>query len=85
MKFFVKNTLIKISQGGINDRVEGGFHRFTVDNKWHIPHFEKMLYDNAQLLSVFSKAYMVYNERRFREELYNIYDFLELKMTSKNN
>ena len=85
MKFFVKNTLIKISQGGINDRVEGGFHRYTVDNKWHIPHFEKMLYDNAQLLSVFSKAYMVYNERRFREELYNIYDFLELKMTSKNN
>ncbi len=85
MKFFVKNTLIKISQGGINDRVEGGFHRYTVDNKWHIPHFEIMLYDNAQLLSVFSKAYMVYNERRFREELYNIYDFLELKMTSKNN
>ena len=85
MKFFVKNTLIKISQGGINDRVEGGFHRYTVDNKWHIPHFEKMLYDNAQLLSVFSKAYMAYNERRFREELYNIYDFLELKMTSKNN
>ena len=85
MEFFVKNTLIKISQGGINDRVEGGFHRYTVDNKWHIPHFEKMLYDNAQLLSVFSKAYMAYNERRFREELYNIYDFLELKMTSKNN
>lgn len=85
MKSFVKNTLIKISQGGINDRVEGGFHRYTVDNKWHIPHFEKMLYDNAQLLSIFSKAYMAYNQPRFREEIYNIYDFLELKMTSKNN
>ena len=45
MKSFVKNTLTKISQGGINDRVEGGFHRYTVDNLWHIPHFEKMLYD----------------------------------------
>ena len=56
MKNFVYNSLIKIAQGGINDRVEGGFHRYTVDNLWHIPHFEKMLYDNAQLLSVFSKA-----------------------------
>ena len=85
MKFFVKNTLTKISQGGINDRVEGGFHRYTVDNLWHIPHFEKMLYDNAQLLSIFSNAYKVYGEQRFKEELYNIYDFLELKMTGKNN
>ena len=85
MKSFVKNTLTKISQGGINDRLEGGFHRYTVDNLWHIPHFEKMLYDNAQLLSVFSNAYKVYGEQRFKEELYNIYDFLELKMTGKNN
>ena len=85
MKSFVKNTLTKISQGGINDRLEGGFHRYTVDNLWHIPHFEKMLYDNAQLLSVFSNAYKVYGEQRFKGELYNIYDFLELKMTGKNN
>tara|TARA_B110000483_G_scaffold65090_2_gene81300 strand:+ start:2030 stop:4132 length:2103 start_codon:yes stop_codon:yes gene_type:complete len=85
MSSFVKNTLIKISQGGINDRLEGGFHRYTVDNLWHIPHFEKMLYDNSQLLSIFSKAYKVYKEPRFKEELYNIYDFLELKMTGKNN
>ena len=85
MESFVKNTLMKISQGGINDRVEGGFHRYTVDNKWHIPHFEKMLYDNAQLLSVFSKAYMAFNEPRFKEEIYNIYHFLELKMTSQNH
>jgi len=84
MESFVKNTLTKISQGGINDRVEGGFHRYTVDNKWHIPHFEKMLYDNAQLLSVFSKAFMAFDEPRFKEEIYNIYDFLELKMTSND-
>ncbi|MAU63694.1 MAG: thioredoxin domain-containing protein [Flavobacteriaceae bacterium] len=84
MESFVKNTLTKISQGGINDRLEGGFHRYTVDNKWHIPHFEKMLYDNAQLLSVFSKAFMAFDEPRFKEEIYNIYDFLELKMTSND-
>ena len=85
MKNFVYNSLIKIAQGGINDRVEGGFHRYTVDNLWHIPHFEKMLYDNAQLLSVFSKAYKVFKEPRFEEELNNIYNFLELKMTGEDN
>lgn len=85
MKMFVKKTLFKMAQGGINDRVEGGFHRYTVDNLWHIPHFEKMLYDNAQLLSIFSKAYKVFKEPRFKEELYNMYNFLELKMSSPNN
>ena len=85
MKKFVKTTLFKIAQGGINDRIEGGFHRYTVDNMWHIPHFEKMLYDNAQLLSVFSKAYKVFKEPRFKEELYKMYTFLELKMSSPNN
>ena len=53
MKEFVNNSLLKMSRGGINDRIDGGFHRYTVDNAWHIPHFEKMLYDNAQLLGVF--------------------------------
>ena len=85
IKDFVFNTLNQISRGGINDRLEGGFHRYTVDQKWHIPHFEKMLYDNAQLLSVFSNAYMINKNPRYKEELYNIYDFLELKMTSKND
>ncbi len=85
IKNFVKTTLFKIAQGGINDRVEGGFHRYTVDSLWHIPHFEKMLYDNAQLLSVFSKGYKVFKEPRFKEELYNMYNFLELKMSSPDN
>ncbi len=84
MRSFVIKTLNQISRGGINDRLEGGFHRYTVDQKWHIPHFEKMLYDNAQLMSVFSNAYMVYKDPRYKEELYNIFNFLELKMTSEN-
>ena len=85
MKDFVYNSLMQISRGGINDRIDGGFHRYTVDNAWHIPHFEKMLYDNAQLLSVYSNAFKVFKEERFKSELYNIYRFLESKMTGEDN
>ena len=85
MKDFVYNSLMKISRGGINDRIDGGFHRYTVDNTWHIPHFEKMLYDNAQLLSTYSNAFKVFKDERFKSELYNIHRFLESKMTGNNN
>lgn len=54
---FVDITLTKMAFGGIYDQVGGGFSRYTVDKKWHIPHFEKMLYDNAQLISLYAKAY----------------------------
>jgi uncharacterized protein YyaL (SSP411 family) len=84
MKEFVFNSLIQISRGGINDRIDGGFHRYTVDNSWHIPHFEKMLYDNAQLLSVYSNGYKLFKEDRFLKELHNIYNFLDSKMTGDN-
>lgn len=50
-------TLEKIANGGIYDHVGGGFARYSVDNRWHVPHFEKMLYDNAQLISLYSEAY----------------------------
>lgn len=50
-------TLKKIAQGGIYDQLGGGFARYSVDGEWFAPHFEKMLYDNAQLLSLFSEAY----------------------------
>ncbi|PRD47305.1 thioredoxin domain-containing protein [Sphingobacterium haloxyli] len=50
-------TLHKIASGGIYDQVGGGFARYAVDGRWHIPHFEKMLYDNAQLISLYSEAY----------------------------
>ncbi len=55
MQMLVK-TLTKMSQGGIFDYIEGGFHRYSVDKTWHIPHFEKMLYDQAQLLEIYSLA-----------------------------
>jgi hypothetical protein len=52
----VKLTLHKMAFGGIYDHIGGGFARYSVDGRWHVPHFEKMLYDNAQLLSLYSEA-----------------------------
>ncbi|KAI7906412.1 spermatogenesis-associated protein 20 [Cokeromyces recurvatus] len=52
-------TLKKIAAGGIHDHVGNGFHRYSTDKKWHVPHFEKMLYDQAQLLSLYSFAYQI--------------------------
>jgi len=53
----VKLTLHKMAFGGIYDHIGGGFARYSVDGRWHVPHFEKMLYDNAQLISLYSEAY----------------------------
>lgn len=61
----VQLTLDKMATGGIQDQVGGGFHRYTVEQTWLVPHFEKMLYDNAQLASLYCEAYAV-----FRKELY---------------
>ena len=55
---YIKQSLTKMAYGGIYDQIAGGFSRYSVDDRWHIPHFEKMLYDNAQLVSVYSKAYL---------------------------
>lgn len=52
----VKLTLHKMAFGGIYDHIGGGFARYSVDSSWHVPHFEKMLYDNAQLVSLYSEA-----------------------------
>lgn len=59
-------TLEKMSLGGIRDHLGGGFHRYSVDRYWRIPHFEKMLYDNAQLASVYAEAYLLTGREDFR-------------------
>ena len=48
---YVNTTLTRMAYGGIFDPIDGGFSRYAVDTKWHVPHFEKMLYDNGQLAS----------------------------------
>ncbi|GGD41464.1 thioredoxin domain-containing protein [Muriicola marianensis] len=80
---FVKNTLDKIIQGGIYDHVGGGFFRYSTDADWKVPHFEKMLYDNAQLLSIYSKAYAIYNEPAYKEVVEQTAAFLEREMKRK--
>ena len=59
-------TLTKMANGGIYDHLGGGFHRYSVDAKWLVPHFEKMLYDNAQLVRIFAHAFTITGESRFR-------------------
>lgn len=60
-------TLRKMALGGIYDPIAGGFARYSVDNKWFVPHFEKMLYDNVQLLSLYAKAYRNSGELLFKD------------------
>ena len=62
----VIHTLTKMGQGGIYDHLGGGFHRYSVDAKWLVPHFEKMLYDNAQLVRIYANAYTISREPLFR-------------------
>ena len=79
----VKKTLDVISTSGLIDFIEGGFYRYTVDNEWKIPHFEKMLYDQAQMISIYSLAYKLYNDEYYRNIVVETIDFLNSKMSSK--
>lgn len=77
---FVKNTIDKILQGGIYDHVGGGFFRYSTDTSWKVPHFEKMLYDQAQLLSLYSKAFAIYKEPAYKKAVLQTIAFLESEM-----
>ena len=80
----VKNTLDIIASSGLNDFIEGGFYRYTVDNEWKIPHFEKMLYDQAQMISLFSMAYKVYGDKLYKDIVDKTITFVNLKMSSND-
>jgi uncharacterized protein len=79
----VTNTLNKMAYGGLYDAVGGGFSRYSVDEKWHVPHFEKMLYDNAQLVSLYSDAYLVTANPLYKDVVTETLDYIEREMTSK--
>lgn len=81
---FVQNTLEKIALGGINDAVSGGFARYSTDAIWHIPHFEKMLYDNAQLISIYAQAYRLYKNPLYLEVIENTYRWLQNEMKAED-
>ena len=76
----ILKTLDKMAYGGIFDHVEGGFSRYSTDEKWHIPHFEKMLYDNGQLMSLYSKGYKISNKRLYKKIVYKIHEYIHSEM-----
>jgi len=73
-------TLRKIGMGGIYDQLRGGFSRYSVDGEWFAPHFEKMLYDNGQLLELYAKAYQVSKDPLFIEKITETVNWLEAEM-----
>jgi uncharacterized protein YyaL (SSP411 family) len=75
-------SLDKMAMGGINDHVGGGFARYSTDNLWRVPHFEKMLYDNGQLVSVYCQAYQLTKNEMFKRTAYETLRFIERELTS---
>jgi uncharacterized protein YyaL (SSP411 family) len=76
-------TLRKMAEGGIHDHLGGGFHRYSVDTYWHVPHFEKMLYDQAQLAVSYAEAYQITREPFFAEVTRDILEYVRRDMTDK--
>ena len=74
---FVNLTLTKMAFGGLFDTIDGGFSRYSVDMKWHVPHFEKMLYDNAQLVSLYSNAYKLTKNESYKAVIEKTLNFVE--------
>ena len=79
---FGLKTLKKMAKGGIFDQIGGGFHRYSTDAKWLVPHFEKMLYDNALIPVNFAEAYQITNDPFYLEVLEKTLDFVLRDMTS---
>lgn len=73
-------TLKKIAMGGIYDQIGGGFARYAVDQYWFVPHFEKMLYDNAQLISLYAEAYALTKDDEFRTVIMETFAWLQAEM-----
>ena len=80
---FVLKTLSKMAKGGIFDQVGGGFHRYSTDARWLVPHFEKMLYDNALLPIVYAEAYQLTKNEFYRDVVVMTLDYILREMTSE--
>jgi len=79
-----KNKILKslnmMAYGGIFDHVEGGFSRYSTDERWHVPHFEKMLYDNGQLMSLYSVGYRISKSELYKQTIYKIHEYINSEM-----
>src|SRR6266550_369777 len=76
-------TLRKMAAGGMRDHIGGGFHRYSVDRYWHVPHFEKMLYDQAQLAVACLDAFQITQDRQYESVARDILDYIARDMTSR--
>ncbi|RLD54421.1 MAG: thioredoxin domain-containing protein, partial [Bacteroidetes bacterium] len=79
---YVELSLRKMSFGGIYDKLGGGFARYSVDGEWKVPHFEKMLYDNAQLVSAYSHAFQLTGSELFKSVISETLKYVDREMTS---
>jgi len=75
-------TLEKMAAGGMYDQVGGGFHRYSTDGQWRVPHFEKMLYDNALIAAAYVEGYQVTGRADFRRIAKEILRYVQRDMTS---
>ena len=75
-------SLEKMARGGIHDQIGGGFHRYSTDERWLVPHFEKMLYDNAQLLRIYANGYQLTKSAEFRRVIRETAAYVRREMTS---
>ncbi len=80
----VQHTLDKMARGGIYDQLGGGFSRYSVDEVWLVPHFEKMLYDNGQLISLYSQGYQVFKEPLYLEVIDESIEFVKRELMSSD-
>ncbi len=78
---YLNLTLTKMAYGGVYDQLGGGFSRYSVDAKWHVPHFEKMLYDNGQLVSLYAKAYAYTENELYRKTVEETVAFVAEELT----
>ena len=81
----VELSLDKMAMGGIYDQIGGGFARYSTDEEWKVPHFEKMLYDNAQLISLYSKAYRHFSKSLYLNTIEQSIGFVERELTGEEN
>jgi len=78
-------TLVKMARGGVYDQLAGGFHRYSVDERWGVPHFEKMLYDNSELLRNYVHGFQSYVREDFLETAQEIVAWLDSTMTDREH
>lgn len=75
-------TLDRMMDGGIHDHLGGGFHRYATDAEWHVPHFEKMLYDQAQVAVALLEAHQITRDERYRQAVRDVFEYVQRDLTS---